>query len=382
LNSIYTIYGDERLDRKIADDMAMVVRTVREIIPAGRLTAVILGGGYGRGEGGVVRKENGEAGLFNDYDMFIIVNGLSASARSKYNAALRRASELLTSALGLEVDFSPLKNRQELAGLPATMMWYELKHGHRVIYGPENILDSVPDFDGNQLPPDNAMQLMLNRGTGLLLARDRLREESITADDNDFITRNIYKAVMACGDAFLMLRQRFDSSYCRRRELLAEFHNDPLIAVSGLLPLYQESIDYKLRPTPGRKPAELLALYHRALSIFHDFYSFTICSVYGLELNPSFDLKFYDAMLEVAAPHGFKELVKNFLLNLYYVKPRRGPVALLWRYPRHRLYIALPQLLLVNHPPAPFAGTVLGLDENANPDDMYDRFLNLWRRFN
>jgi hypothetical protein len=100
-----------------------------------------------------------------------------------------------------------------------TMMWQELKHGHRVVFGPENILGLLPDFDLNNMPHEELAKLMLNRGTGLLLARQRMNKAELKSDDVDFIARNIWKAIMACGDAYLALHNTFSYSYRRRSEL-------------------------------------------------------------------------------------------------------------------------------------------------------------------
>jgi|GEM_PF-533674 len=379
--STYTVYGNEALDRRIDRDMTVIAETVARIIPAPHLAAVILGGGYGRGEGGVEILADTEMKLFNDYDLFVITRKLSRSAQKRYSTDLRQTSVHLSETMGLEVDFGPLKNVSELPKLPPTMMWFELKHGHRVIFGPADILNAVPDFDGNRLPPDNAMQLMLNRGVGLLLSREKLAKSLDAAEDQEFVTRNIFKAVMACGDAFLMLYGRFDSSYCRRRSLLAEFQGARELQDTELLPLYEQAIDYKLQPTHHRNKAELQELYERMLPVFRYFYSFVLSAVYDIPRDFGYEWDFYLAMRNWHDQAGVKTRAKNILLNLYYVGPQFSPWFLFVRYPRFRLYLALPQLLLVNHLPEPWEYEVLGLNE-PEPDVLYKRFMTLWQRFN
>ena len=85
----YTVYGTREFDQKIDDDMHIIAEAVAGGISGNQIAAVILGGGYGRGEGGVHRNSKGEMSLHNDYDMFVITDNVSYSARQKINRELR-----------------------------------------------------------------------------------------------------------------------------------------------------------------------------------------------------------------------------------------------------------------------------------------------------
>src|SRR6185436_123023 len=52
------------------------------------------------------------------------------------------------------------------------------------------------------IPPAEATRLLMNRGTGLLLAEQRL-SSGLDSTDADFVGRNIAKAQLALGDAVL-----------------------------------------------------------------------------------------------------------------------------------------------------------------------------------
>jgi hypothetical protein len=56
----FTLDGDEALERHLAHTCARVLSGIRGLIPPRRLEAVLLGGGYGRGEGGVLRGPGGD----------------------------------------------------------------------------------------------------------------------------------------------------------------------------------------------------------------------------------------------------------------------------------------------------------------------------------
>src|SRR5471032_3020939 len=51
----FTLDGDDALERHLERTCARVLSGIRGLIPAKKLEAVLLGGGYGRGEGGVLR---------------------------------------------------------------------------------------------------------------------------------------------------------------------------------------------------------------------------------------------------------------------------------------------------------------------------------------
>src|SRR6266545_2727283 len=55
----FTLDGGAELEEHLAHTCESVLAGVRGIIPARKLEALLLGGGYGRGEGGVLRTETG-----------------------------------------------------------------------------------------------------------------------------------------------------------------------------------------------------------------------------------------------------------------------------------------------------------------------------------
>ena len=62
----FTLDGDDALERGLKRTCARVLSGIRGLIPADKLEAVVLGGGYGRGEGGVLRNKDGKRFMFDD----------------------------------------------------------------------------------------------------------------------------------------------------------------------------------------------------------------------------------------------------------------------------------------------------------------------------
>ncbi|MHB9139042.1 MAG: hypothetical protein ACYC4Q_06540 [Victivallaceae bacterium] len=376
----YTVYGSEELEKKIDSLMELIAIRVVEIVGRHDLAALVLGGGYGRGEGGVLTDEKGEMRLYNDFDFFVITDNVSSSRRRAVNRQLRNLSTELSAVAGIDVDFGPAKNASGLSSIEFTMMWQELKHGHKVVYGPANILEALPDFDLNNMPHEELAKLMLNRGTGLLLARQRMRKTDLKDDDVDFIARNIWKAVMACGDAYLALHNTFSYSYRRRSELFDAFKADP--EISGFYPLYKTAIEFKLKPFMPDKD-KLPAMWENARVFFAQYYRyvFNVClGAQGMTLaeiqeafyrNPPF-----------AANRTLRQKLKNFIINLLDVGPGKFDMNLYFKYPRTRLFIVFPALLFDNEVNQNYILLLPGVWTLNSEAGIMQSYLKLWNRFN
>jgi hypothetical protein len=120
----YTLAGPDELEQRIARDQQRVCDEVALLLPAARISALVLAGGYGRGEGGY-RRDGFSTVPYNDYDYFLVVNGMAAAARKDLNVALHCVAERLGREFGLEVDFAVLES-ERLARLPACLMFSEL----------------------------------------------------------------------------------------------------------------------------------------------------------------------------------------------------------------------------------------------------------------
>ncbi|MDP8231404.1 MAG: hypothetical protein P9L91_01910, partial [Candidatus Zophobacter franzmannii] len=127
----YTPEGSSKLDALIDSHMKRVVEEVLKRIPARKIKSIILGGGYGRGEGGIIYRDGNEA-LFNDFDLFVITPNLKRLTLNKMNHELLIVHKELTQEFGIDVDFGPCKSMKFIESAPFWLMFYELKYGHKV----------------------------------------------------------------------------------------------------------------------------------------------------------------------------------------------------------------------------------------------------------
>jgi hypothetical protein len=333
---------------------AILQQLASDVTNLGRqdVVALILGGGYGRGEGGVW-KVAGQECPYNDLDLVIVqthrrpLPGLEA-VRRKYHELLR-----------IDVDFSRPLTTADVRGWEHRLMWHDLVNGHRVLSGPADLLDRLaPQEIRTPVPLVEASRLLLNRGAGLLWA-DRIERGVEPAPDAEFVRRNIQKAILALGDALLIEARTFTTACVPRLANLAKCAVSPV--KPRLLALYGRALEFKLSPdlgpdekVPDPETAEAVALWGE-----------TFLFVERRRLARPFEtLQDYVCWDGIREPgeHALTKLPRNLWVNA-----KAGRLAA--RYPREDLYRILPQVLGLTHPP-------------ADRDALGARFLSLWQRFN
>lgn len=212
---------------------AIVAEAIREIgaeitaLKLHNLRGVVLGGGYGRGEGGVMP----DGRLSNDLDFYVVVaDGTSAAdAAAGISAPLEEISRRWTEKLGVDVDFCQPKTPWRIRHDQERLMIQELLSGYFDVAGEpgEKLFEGIRRRKPSELPWIEAARLLLNRGAGLLLAAE--------SHEARFIARNINKAVLGAGDARLMAAHRYTWRATDRATTLNEA-------------LYSRALDWKFRP--------------------------------------------------------------------------------------------------------------------------------------
>lgn len=240
----YTAVPSPELDALLDSVLAEIARELDRSRPAG-LAAVVLGGGYGRGEGGVLHTAAGDR-LYNDLDFFVFADGAGRRERRRIDARLREIGEALEPRLGIAVDFSPAKNLSSLVKVSRTLMFQELLHGWKPVWGAADPVRRIPGLDPSELPYTEAVRLLLNRGMGLVFAGERLARGEA---DADFIVRNMNKAVLGCGDALLLAGGKYRWRGAERVAAVAGSAESSGMP-AGFADAYAEAFRRKLEPEP------------------------------------------------------------------------------------------------------------------------------------
>ncbi len=266
----FTLDGDDALERHLARMCARIVSGIRGLIPPHKLEAVFLGGGYGRGEGGVLRGNAGDR-PYNDLEFYVAVRGSRHLNEVRYHRRLEVLGEILTHLADAEVEFK-VTSLAALAARPVSMFSYDLAAGHRLLWGgsPANLpsgwdLHRCPE----NIPQAEATRLLMNRCSGLLFARAQLEQEPFTPFAADFVRRNVAKAQLACGDALLTAHGRYHWS-CRERhrrlEDLAQSKHS--VWFDAALRHHALGVEFKLHPESEAIPRDALFEKHREITAF------------------------------------------------------------------------------------------------------------------
>lgn len=242
---VFTPLGEPSLEARVRSDLAVIARRVEENL-GNRLSLLLLGGGYGRGEGGGYCDSGGSWRAYNDYDLLAIVRGVAPLALPALRTRLGSLACELERELGLEVEISPLR-REELPRLPFTMMWCELFGAHRILVGKPLVPGDLPPMPPAELPMEEGVRYLTNRGALLLWA---LREEL----PPDRVWKFVHKAWLAAGAAVLIGQRRFDIGYSRRQSALEKLEPAE-VAMPLLAERHAQAVKARLRPQspPGRE---------------------------------------------------------------------------------------------------------------------------------
>ena len=241
---IYTGVPSAELNAALECALADISKEI-EALGLQRLAGVVLGGGSGRGEGGVFHTNNGDR-LYNDLEFFVFGDNADQSDRKKIGEALSQISEKWKDRLGIEVDFGPLKNIREIDNVSSTLMYQELRRGWRPVFGKLDLMAVIPELTARELPYTEAVRTLLNRGMGLVFAGEYLASGK---NDADFIMRNMNKCVLGCGDALLLASGEYRWSLAERKDAFAEYarkHDLP----PEYATMYSDACRYKLEPMP------------------------------------------------------------------------------------------------------------------------------------
>ena len=339
----FTLDGDDALEAHLAQTCARVLSGLRGMIPAAKLEAVFLGGGYGRGEGGVLRGPAGDR-PYNDFEFYVAIAGNRHLNEFRYHHRLEVLGEILTHLADAEVEFK-ITSRAEQAANPVSMFSYDLIMGHRLLWSRPD----APALAGcdhhrssESIPEAEATRLLMNRGTGLLLARVELERATFTPAAADFVRRNIAKAQLACGDALLTAFGRYHWS-CRERhhrlEQLAA--SPPWPWLDAVIRHHRIGVEFKLHPVSDNSSPDMLRALHAELTTL-------TWHCWQCVESRRLDRAFPSARAYAADPVNKcpgTGLIRNFALNLranggrYRARPNP------WRHPRQRVLHALALLL-------------------------------------
>jgi hypothetical protein len=339
----FTLDGDEALERHLALACERIVSGIRGLVPGDGLEAVLLGGGYGRGEGGVLRGPAGDR-PYNDLEFYVAIRGSRHLNEARYGRRLEVLGEILTHLADAEVEFK-VTSLAEMASSRVSMFSYDLACGHRLLWGAApgpGLPGWSLHLSAENIPQSEATRLLMNRCSGLLFARDQLGREPFTPVAAGFVGRNIAKAQLACGDALLAAFGRYHWSCGERHRRLADFDRARRPAwFDAALRHHAEGVVFKLHPDPEPAPRDvLLGRLAEITALSRECWLWVEARRLG---RPFATARAYaeDGADKCPGSSPPMNLVLNLRADGYRPRAWRG----MWRHPRQRIFHSLALLL-------------------------------------
>ena len=394
MNRRFTLDGGTELETRLANLCIRVLQAVHALIPTDKLQALVLGGGYGRGQGGVLKTDAGEL-PYNDFEFYVFLRGNRILNERRYGAGLNHLGETLSeeqrhvpdAPAELHVEFK-LDSLEAFRRRPVSMFSYDLVAGHRIVFGDNSLFAGcAAHCNPENIPLSESTRLLFNRCTGLLLARERLSHVPFSEEDSDFVGRNLAKAQLAFGDAVLAAFRRYHWSCPERHERLGQLFNsrklDGELAGLGeqIIRHHGQGVEFKLHPRRIQKAAGQFVNAHSEL-----------CSL-AMQLWLWVESRRLERGFASVSDYATAEIRKcpetaawrNCLLNLRTFGARAALDSAKWLYPRERLLNALP-LLLWDAELRNESGTLRHLQRQLQTcasdwSSLVTAYTNIWRAY-
>lgn len=377
----FTVDGSDCLEHFLAQICQEVGRQIQRLIPPSRLEAVLLGGGYGRGEGGVLQTVTGEL-PYNDLEFYVFIRGNHWQNERRCGPALHEQTERLSVRAGIHVELKIL-SLAKLRRSPVSMFYYDLMSGHRCVVGEESLFRGCAHHTlAGQIPMAEATLLLLNRFSGVLLAREELDQEAYTRASHDFIVRNLAKAKLALSDALLTMLGQYHWSCRERHRRLQRLTTELGPHWETLRQFHAQGVEFKLHPRlTDASWAALRDQCAEIMAVGRDLWLW----LESQRLRRSFaSVRSYalDPLNKCPETRAWRNRLINAKLfgPAYLFRPRAS------RHPRERLLRALPVLLweagAAQQPDLhQLLRTELGLSISSSAS-FVSAYRELWRKFN
>ncbi len=230
----YTLKGSTELDRQIDADLARIAK-----VTAPYCRALVLLGGYGRGEGSPRIMPDGSQCPLNDYDLI----GLVEHRTRKVIENFQRLEQNLSAELSFHIDLHPYA-MNTLPQCEFSLLNYELKYGHQIIRGDQHALDALPNYPHGELPRSEGARLLLNRGKLLLDIQQRLvQPEPLTDEERVRFIQFIFKVLLAFGDCALLINGQYHINASVKKERLPTLGSFP--DRDFVVAEYQRAMEFK-----------------------------------------------------------------------------------------------------------------------------------------
>ncbi len=246
----YTLRGSAAIEKRMAAMMSRVAGSIAKHFRPHEYRSVVLLGGYGRGEGGVIRDMTGEH-LHNNIDLLLITAtwGRKSGLKKRLDAVL--APIAANEKIGIDTG---VIGEMELRHAPPHVIWFDVRWGHRTILGDAAIVPSLRPLAAKDIAIDDVHALLVNRAS-LLVINDAIFERGEPAPHHArYVVKHLMKAIIGHGDALLFTHGRYHAGYLEKQRRM----RDIAALTPGLAELYDAAAEFRFSPDYERYARENL----------------------------------------------------------------------------------------------------------------------------
>ncbi len=238
----FTARGSDALEAKLTELIEKVADACKQRLDPSQYRALIMHGGNGRGERAVELRD-GEEFPHNNIDLMLITNDLSRADQAALQSRLEEVIEPLVPEYGIEMDLSTT-TVSKLNGAPSLVMWYDMRFGHKTVLGDATFVPSLTHFAVERIPPADARNLLVNRGTLLVINQQLIENVPLDEKIRRTIIKHTMKGIIGYGDALLFFLGKYDWSYAEKQRRMRTVEN----VSPEFKALYDEALDFRFQP--------------------------------------------------------------------------------------------------------------------------------------
>ena len=263
MNDKYTLFTSA--DKMVQEYLDIIVDKIKDSVSG--LKAIVLSGGFGRGEGAVDFVGN-KPRLINDFDIYLITkkqisDDFLEELGKECSKLIGKGGLEYPESPNLEFDFSTFFNvdlrcikYSRLKHLPPTVRYFELKRSTKILYG-ENIYDQIPEIQAEELPVSEGLRLLSNRMVSMSISmKQEYFKKNPKNDEKGILNYYISKAYLSCCESLLLLAGKFAPTYIGRNKTFSKIYEKEFPELHKRFPELAKKVDfatnYKLKPSIGK----------------------------------------------------------------------------------------------------------------------------------
>lgn len=266
---------EESIKNRFERDTKIIVDTLLGELPEKPL-AILLYGGYGRGEGAWFEDEKGNTTPYNDYDIDVITDQrISFSKRQ----SLRKVIAQKVGIKWIDLGFIPPKNIRKYK---ATIQTIDLKEASTLLYGDRSVYDLFPEMRKEDIG-DFDIKKLFNTRVWTFLGSWQGAFHNLDIDESRFFQNQMAKAALASCDLLLVANKCYVTSYVERaNKAISIYPNNEM-----LKSIVTWAINEKLHPSSKcLSKEEMESLYISVKSLFCESMSIAYKERWNSYLNP------------------------------------------------------------------------------------------------